>query len=196
MFRMRRNIQDSARAALRLKRRRSWEKPTPPLPECGRARRSFTADDGKVYNGFRSEDDPLTLTQHIAVTAVAAAAIAPFVSGEGILLFAAGGILIDVDHYLLYIQRTRRFDVRGMFRYFAALQPIQKTIPYVGLCLFHTVDFFFIVGILALYHPFLLPLLAGFLFHFAHHRVFETFAWLDETGDRGVAIPGPGSLAA
>jgi hypothetical protein len=109
----------------------------------------------------------MTLTQHIAVTGVAAAAIAPFVSGEEILLFAAGGVLIDVDHYLLYIQRTRRFDVRGMFRYFAALQPIQKTIPYVGLCLFHTVDFFLIVGILAIFHPFFLPLLAGFLFHFA-----------------------------
>jgi len=109
----------------------------------------------------------MTLTQHIAVTGVAAAALAPFVSGGEILLFAAGGVLIDVDHYLLYIQRTRRFDVRGMFRYFAELQPIQKTIPYVGLCLFHTFDFFLIVGILALFHPLLIPLLAGFLFHFA-----------------------------
>jgi len=110
---------------------------------------------------------PMTLTQHLAVTGVAAAALSPYLNGEGILLFSAGSVLIDVDHYLLYVQRTQRCDIRGMFRYFDELQPVQKTIPYVGLCLFHTVDFFLLVGILALFHPVLLPLLAGFLFHFA-----------------------------
>lgn len=114
----------------------------------------------------------MTLTQHLAVTGVAAAALYPFLSGEEILLFSAGSVLIDVDHYLLYVQRTRRFDIRGMFRYFEELLPIQKTIPYVGLCLFHTVDFFLLVGILASFHPFLLPLLAGLLFHFAFDLVY------------------------
>lgn len=109
----------------------------------------------------------MTLTQHLAVTGVAAAALSPFLNGEEILFFATGSVLIDVDHYLLYVQRTRRLDIRGMFRYFDELLPIQKTIPYVGLCLFHTVDFFLLVGILALFHQFLIPLLAGLLFHFA-----------------------------
>ncbi len=109
----------------------------------------------------------MTLTQHVAVTGVAAAALSPFLTGVELILFAAGSILIDVDHYFLYIQRTRRLDIRGMFRYFADLQPIQKTIPYVGLCLFHTIDFFLIVGIAAFFQPFLFPLLGGFLFHFA-----------------------------
>jgi hypothetical protein len=116
---------------------------------------------------FPEKGSPMTLTQHLVITGVAAAALSPLMDGREILVFAAGGVLIDVDHYLLYIQRTRRFDVRGMFRYFAALQPIQKTVPYVGLCLFHTIDFFLLVGILALFHPLLIPLLAGFLFHFA-----------------------------
>lgn len=109
----------------------------------------------------------MTLTQHLAVTGVAAALLSPVLSGGEILIFSAGSVLIDVDHYLLYVQRTRRFDIRGMFRYFADLLPIQKTIPYVGLCLFHTVDFFLLVGILAFHYPILVPLLAGFLFHFA-----------------------------
>jgi hypothetical protein len=108
----------------------------------------------------------MTLTQHVAITSVAAVALAPFMGAGEILLFAVGSILIDVDHYLLYIQRTKRFDVRGMFRYFDDLLPIQKTIPYVGLCLFHTIDFFLIVGLLALFHPGLFSLLAGLLFHF------------------------------
>ncbi|HEY6873061.1 MAG TPA: hypothetical protein VI298_10090 [Geobacteraceae bacterium] len=109
----------------------------------------------------------MTLTQHLAITGAAAAVLLPFRGGEEILLFAAGSVLIDADHYLLYVQRTRRFDIRGMFRYFDDLQPVQKTIPYVGLCLFHTIDFFLLVGILALFRPLFVPLLAGLLFHFA-----------------------------
>lgn len=108
----------------------------------------------------------MTLTKHLAITGVAAAALAPFCNGEEIVLFAAGSVLIDVDHYFLYIQRTRRFDVRGMFRYFAELERIEATIPYAGLCIFHTVDFFLLVGILAWFFPVFLPLLAGLLFHF------------------------------
>ena len=108
----------------------------------------------------------MTLSQHMALTGIAAAALSPFRGGAEILVFAAGSVLIDVDHYFLYIQRTRRYDINGMFRYFAELLPIQKTIPYVGLCLFHTVDFFLLVGVLALFHPLFFPFLAGCLFHF------------------------------
>ncbi|ABQ28157.1 hypothetical protein [Geotalea uraniireducens] len=108
----------------------------------------------------------MKLTQHLAVTGIAAAARFPFRSGEQILLFSVGSVLIDVDHYFLYIRRTGRFDVRGMFRYFEELWKIEKDIPYVGLCLFHTFDFFLAVGLLAFHYPVMLSLLAGLLFHF------------------------------
>ncbi len=108
----------------------------------------------------------MTLTSHVVLTGVAAAALCTRMGEAEILAFAIGGILIDVDHYLLYVQRMRRFDVRGMFRYFDDLQPIQRTIPYVGLCIFHTIDFFFLVGLLAFFHPIFFPFLAGSLFHF------------------------------
>ncbi len=108
----------------------------------------------------------MTLTEHMALTGIAAAVLTPFLVGTDILIFATGSVLIDVDHYLLYMLRTRRFDIRGMFRYFEELLPIQKTIPYVGLCLFHTIDFFLLVGILAFFNHYFLFLLAGCLFHF------------------------------
>lgn len=108
----------------------------------------------------------MKLSQHLAVTGIAAAALLP-VWNEEILLFSVGSVLIDVDHYLLYIRRTGRFDIRGMFRYFEELWKIEKNIPYVGLCLFHTFDFFLAVGVLSLHYPALQPLLAGLLFHFA-----------------------------
>lgn len=109
----------------------------------------------------------MTLTQHLALTGVAAAALSPILGGEELALFAVGGVLIDVDHYLLYIQRRRDFSVAGMFRYFRELQPIQVTIPYVGLCIFHTIDFFILLGLLATLYPPLNYLLAGCLYHFA-----------------------------
>jgi hypothetical protein len=109
----------------------------------------------------------MTLTQHIALTGIAAAALTPIMSGGELVLFAIGGVLIDVDHYLLYVQRRRNLSIPGMFRYFNELQPIQSNIPYVGLCIFHTIDFFILLAVLAYFYPLVSYLLAGCLFHFA-----------------------------
>ncbi|MBI1919460.1 MAG: hypothetical protein HYS23_00105 [Geobacter sp.] len=108
----------------------------------------------------------MTLNQHLALTGLAAAALLPFRSGEEIILFSVGSVLIDVDHYFLYIQRTGRFDVRGMFRWFVGLWKVEKSIPYAGLCIFHTFEFFILVVLLALAWPLLFALLAGLIFHF------------------------------
>ena len=109
----------------------------------------------------------MTLAQHSVLTGIAAAALAPALDRAEMLLFAVGAVLIDVDHYFLYIQRRRNFSIRGMFRYFEELQPIQRSIPYVGLCVFHTFDFFFLLLLFSSGYPLLRVLLAGCLFHFA-----------------------------
>lgn len=108
----------------------------------------------------------MTLKQHAILTGAAVAALTPVLDVAELALFAVGGVLIDVDHYLLYIHRRRDFSIRGMFRYFEELQPIQTTIPYVGLCLFHTIDFFVLLAVLGYFYPLLYPLLAGCIFHF------------------------------
>jgi hypothetical protein len=108
----------------------------------------------------------MTLTQHIALTSVAAAVISPILTGSEWVLFAVGGVLIDVDHYMLYVQRRRNLSIPGMFRYFNELQPIQTNIPYVGLCIFHTIDFFILLAVLGYFYPLVNCLLAGCLFHF------------------------------
>lgn len=108
----------------------------------------------------------MTLTQHVALTGVAAAALAPVLSPVEIGLFAIGSVLIDIDHYLLFVQRRKSLSIRGMFRYFEELQPIQSAISYVGLCVFHTIDFFLLLAVLALFFPLAWALLAGCLYHF------------------------------
>jgi hypothetical protein len=108
----------------------------------------------------------MRLSRHLALTGVAAAALAPFLGGREILAFSVGSVLIDVDHYFLYVLRTRRFGIRGMFRYFHELERIVRTLPYTGICLFHTAEFFLLLGVLAFHFPAVRPLFAGCLFHF------------------------------
>jgi len=108
----------------------------------------------------------MTLTQHLALTGVAAAALAPVLSPAEVGFFAIGGVLIDIDHYFLFVQRRKSLSIRGMFRYFEELQPIQSAISYVGLCVFHTIDFFLMLALLAHFFPLVWALLAGCLYHF------------------------------
>lgn len=108
----------------------------------------------------------MRLSHHLALTGIAAAALAPLLEGRDILSFSVGSVLIDVDHYFLYVRRTKRFGIRGMFRYFHELEQIVTTIPYTGLCLFHTAEFFLLLGVLAFHFPTVRPLFAGCFFHF------------------------------
>ena len=108
----------------------------------------------------------MTLKQHIAATGIAAAILTPRSSLVELLLFASGGILIDVDHLLFYYIRTGRRDVRGMFRYFREeVDQHLDRIPYLGVCVLHTAEFFLAVAILAVFFPMVRFLLAGLIFH-------------------------------
>jgi hypothetical protein len=108
----------------------------------------------------------MNLREHLVVSGVAATALLPVWRGEEIALFATASVLIDVDHYFIYVQRRRRFDLSGMFRYFNEINRNQGMIPYGGLCIFHTIDFFLLMGVLTIRYPSLYPVLAGLLFHF------------------------------
>lgn len=108
----------------------------------------------------------MNLKQHLAATGVASAALTPLCDPAGIILFACGSILIDVDHQLFYYSRTGRCDISGMFRYFREVVDRNLySIPYLGVCILHTVEFFSLIAILACFFPLLRYLLAGLVFH-------------------------------
>jgi hypothetical protein len=108
----------------------------------------------------------MNLTAHAKATGVAALCLLPFWTGVQLLGFAVGSILIDVDHYLFYVCRRRRFDVKGMFAYFDDLQELQHRIPYAGICILHTVEFYLLVFVLSRFYPFFTPVFIGMLYHF------------------------------
>jgi len=107
----------------------------------------------------------MNLKQHLIATGAASAALLPFGDSTGILLFACGSILIDVDHQIFYYHKTGRCDISGMFRYFREVDRNLYSIPYLGVCIFHTIEFFLLVALLSFYIPLLKYLLAGLTFH-------------------------------
>ena len=107
----------------------------------------------------------MTLKQHLLATAAAVAVITPFASVSEAVCFSAGSILIDVDHYIFYVQRSGRYDVVGMFRYFRDVDRNLVKIPYLGVCIFHTAEFFLLVAILSAFFPACKFLLFGLFFH-------------------------------
>lgn len=109
----------------------------------------------------------MTLGNHLKYTALASIPLFMLKGWMEVLLFFAGGILIDIDHYIFYVLRFRRFDPKGMFRYFHDVLKMRHESPYVGLFIFHTSEFFLITGILSIYFRFFFYILIGMLFHFA-----------------------------
>jgi len=108
----------------------------------------------------------MNLKQHLTATALAAVPVLAYSSSLETAVFCAGSILIDVDHQIFYFVKTGRVDISGMFRYFK--EDIDKnlhSIPYLGVCIFHTVEFFLTIALLSVFFPLLKYLLAGLIFH-------------------------------
>ncbi len=117
----------------------------------------------------------MCLRKHIIYSIIPTIMLAPFV-GIQALVFFAGAILIDADHYLQYILKFNDFSVKGMFDYTSSVvsyvESENKRSPYLGLCLFHTVEFFILLSILSFYSIIARYLLLGILFHMVLDIIF------------------------
>ena len=114
----------------------------------------------------------MSLGSHLKYTAVASSAMLIFCDLQQILWFAIGSILIDADHYIFYAVKCKKFDIKGMFVYYDMLMREKDRITYLGVLVFHTIEFFIVVGILSLYIPLMVYLLAGLIFHFILDTIF------------------------
>ena len=63
------------------------------------------------------------------------------------LVFLATAVLIDFDHYLYYIHRKRRYDIKGSYRWvkakeklWKAIQPHDRKYYYTGIYIFHGIE--------------------------------------------------------
>lgn len=84
-----------------------------------------------------------------------------------VVLILVGGFLIDVDHYILYIYRFRKFNFIECNHYFTTEAEKNNHSDVMGVCLaFHTIEFFLIVILLAFYYKVLWILVIGLVSHY------------------------------
>ena len=95
-----------------------------------------------------------------------------------VLLFFFSSILIDVDHYFLYIIKKKSFNPIKAYKYFknklnGKNKKYQK--PRIQLFIFHTIEFFILLLILSFFFNFLWPILFGCLFHESVDLIYALF---------------------
>ncbi len=112
-----------------------------------------------------------------------------------ILVFAAS-VLIDFDHYLCAIYRTKKFSIREALKYHVRHIAHLKKQEHLGMKprsdfhLFHTIEFHFLIGLLSIAWTPFFYFFIGMVFHSLvdlydglrndtiHRREYFFFNWL------------------
>lgn len=102
--------------------------------------------------------------------------IFPAIDLFGMAIIFLSSVLIDLDHYLYFVYKTRTFNPKRSFDWFfinkdkfRKMSAEDKNKIYTGLCFLHGLESFIVLIILLLIFPthsiFFLYILLGFLFH-------------------------------
>lgn len=100
---------------------------------------------------------------HAVQAAVSGAVLYPFL-GMNAVPFALSVVLIDLDHVIEYLVDTRDWTLRGFFVFYEVLfKNLDK--GYLGLSLFHTIEFYLAGILLAQWFPVFYYIVLGCVFH-------------------------------
>ena len=123
----------------------------------------------------------MKLQSHILAGAVGTTILYPILGPEKSLLFFTASVLIDTDHYIEYLWRTKFKDwsPKRMFRYFDHVTLHNKDKDNLGFSLFHTIEIFLAVYLIGVHlSPFLfVPIFLGMIYH----MIFD-IVWLSYHG--------------
>ena len=104
-----------------------------------------------------------SLKVHTIQSVAASAALYPVI-GENAIPFGLAVVLVDLDHVIEYVRDTRSLDVMGVFPYYRLIEKnLDKN--YLILDVFHTLEFFALVVLLAAVFPVIWYVFAGMVFH-------------------------------
>ena len=107
----------------------------------------------------------MEMSIHLATSLALAAALYPFF-GWASLFVVAGGFLIDIDHYFLYVYKTKKFSIKGCYDFYM-LPPKNGNFfnNKDSLLIFHTIELIISILILALFNVYIRVVLFGLLLH-------------------------------
>lgn len=93
-----------------------------------------------------------------------------------IILFFLAAIFIDTDHYFLYVQRKKKLNPFGAYKYnrYEIAKEMKKTGQKYVLVIFHTIEFFIIFLILSFIFTVLWPVFFGCLFHELTDLIYDS----------------------
>ncbi len=106
---------------------------------------------------------------------------------QSLVVFLAS-FLIDVDHYIFYVNKKKDFSLKNAYKWFHEYSKSKNQKPMIVF--FHTIEFLIIISVLSFYLHIFLFILIGMLFHsildiidLGYHRVihlreFSFIIWL------------------
>jgi len=103
---------------------------------------------------------------HLFTSTIIAIALYP-IFGWKVIFVIAGGVLIDMDHYLWYVFKYRNFNVFDCYKYYIDGLDKEKYKKNLGIVLvFHTIEFLLLMIFLSFYSKLSLLFVIGLLAHY------------------------------
>ncbi|MBI2657432.1 hypothetical protein HYX08_01925 [Candidatus Woesearchaeota archaeon] len=109
---------------------------------------------------------------HFIASLALAALLYPVLGWKAMLIFA-GGVLIDIDHYLWYVYKYRKIGFFKAYRFFSKNTDARDFSNFEGiLLLFHTVEFLLVSVVLSFYSRLALAFTAGLILHYGLDTIY------------------------
>jgi hypothetical protein len=103
--------------------------------------------------------------EHIIYSTILCAALFPLFKWNVIIIFLVSVILIDIDHYIWFVQKTKDYHIKSVWRYYQHLLQISKRKCEYVLHVFHTVEFWMLIILLAFVSQFFVYVAIGISYH-------------------------------
>jgi hypothetical protein len=110
-------------------------------------------------------------TAHLIQGSLSGAVLYPFI-GYNAIIVGISTVAIDTDHYIEYYLDTKQFNIAGMFERHEII--VANLDNFLGLNLFHTIECYLLLFILAQLYPQVSWILCGFLFHHLFDQLLLT----------------------
>lgn len=132
----------------------------------------------------------MNLREHVILGGAAAATLYPVLGAQDSAVFWASSVLIDVDHYWEYLSRNRfrNWSFPKTFEFHRALFPKIRDRDFLALNLFHSVEWFLLVSLAAVWlgSSAMLAAFGGMVFHLGLDLAW--LAWFRATFSRALSL--------
>jgi|TARA_B100002003_G_C13946375_1_gene459035 hypothetical protein len=119
----------------------------------------------------------MKIITHILASLILAIILYPVFDWKAIFIFA-GGVLIDIDHYLWYIFKYKKFNFFDCYRYCLDMMKKPHCHESIGtLLIFHSIELIMLIVFLSFYSEIVLAITIGILIHFLMDMIFLYVAY-------------------